>query len=203
MSGVSNPKSHPELDTLKAEIEAQLRTKFADFDRARLRETPTLKAYHAYYKGFKKTYHVQLQLESIVHKGRSIPSVAALVEAMFAAELKNQLLTAGHDLEIVQQPIGIYAAEGDESFTRLNSQEQQLKASDMYIADSRGIISSVIYGPDRRTAINPDTTRALFTTYAPPGIDYGIVQSHLLDIESYARMISPEANTDVLEIYCA
>ena len=44
-------------------------------------------AYNACYKGFKKTYHVQLQLESVALKGRSIPRVAALMEAMFMAEL--------------------------------------------------------------------------------------------------------------------
>ncbi len=203
LKDVANPKSHPELDALKAEVEDQLRQQFGEFDRAALRETPTLKAYYAYYKGFKKTYHVQLQLESIVHKGRSIPSVAALVEAMFTAELKNQLLTAGHDLDIVQQPIGIYAAEGDETFMRMNGQEQQLKAGDMYIADAEDILSSVIYGPDRRTAINPNTTKALFTIYAPPGIRDDVVLMHLQDIETYAKIIAPKAVTEIIEVYSA
>ncbi len=203
MKDVNNPKTHPQLEAIKTEVEGQLRMQFGDLDRAGLRETPTLKAYHAYYKAFKKTYHVQLQLESVIHKGKSIPSVAALVEAMFTAELKNQLLTAGHDLEIVQQPIGIYVADGQETFTRLNGQEQQLKAGDMYIADAEGILSSVIYGPDRRTPINPNTNRALFTIYAPAGIDEGVVLAHLQDIESYARVIAPEATTELMEVYCA
>ena len=202
MKDVTNPKSHPDLDAIKTEIEDQLRAQFGHLDRAALRETSTLKAYHAYYKSFKKTYHVQLQLESILHKVRSIPSVAALVEAMFTAELKNQLLTAGHDLDIVQQPISINAAEGDETFTRLNSQEQQLKAGDMFIADAKGILSSVIYGPDRRTAINPKTTRALFTIYAPPGIGEETVGAHLSDIESYVNVITPQAKTATLKVYC-
>jgi hypothetical protein len=57
-----------------------------------------LKTYNNYYKKFKKTYHVLLQLESIVFKNKSIHKVASLVEVMFIAELKNLLLTAGHDL---------------------------------------------------------------------------------------------------------
>lgn len=203
MKNVANPKSHPKLDALKTEVEDQLRSQFANFDRAALRELPTLKAYYAYYKLFKKTYHVQLQLESIIHKGRAIPKVAALVEAMFTAELKNQLLTAGHDLEIVQQPIGIYAAEGSESFTRLNGQEQQLKPGDMYIADAAGILSSVIYGPDQRTPINDNTKQALFTTYAPPGIDEEVVLAHLRDIESYIKIVAPDAITEAQNVYRA
>jgi hypothetical protein len=50
-----------------------------------------IKTYHDYYKRFKKTYHILLQLESIVFKNKSIPKVSSLVEAMFMAELKNLL----------------------------------------------------------------------------------------------------------------
>ena len=200
MKDVSNPTIHPELDAIKAQVEGQLRARFADLDRAALREMPTLKAYHTYYKSFKKTYHVQLQLESIIHRGRSIPKVAALVEAMFTAELKNQLLTAGHDLEIVRQPIGIYVADGDESFTRLNGQKQQLKAGDMYIADAEGILSSVVYGPDRRTNINSQTEQALFTVYAPAGIDEQVIWEHLRDIELYSKIIAPRAKVEYMDV---
>jgi len=98
MRGVTNPKQHPELDTKKNAVEAELRARFADHDREALKAIPTIRAYNDYAKRFGKTYHVQLQLESIVHKGKSIPRVAALVEAMFMAEPKSQLLTAGHDL---------------------------------------------------------------------------------------------------------
>ncbi len=57
-----------------------------------------LPAYASYYRAFDKTYHVLGQLKSVAVKGKAIPSVAALVEAMFIAELHNGLLTAGHDL---------------------------------------------------------------------------------------------------------
>jgi hypothetical protein len=39
--------------------------------------------------------------------------VAALVEAMFIAEVKNMLLTAGHDLDAVQLPITLDVSKGD------------------------------------------------------------------------------------------
>ena len=73
-------------------------------DRPALLSHPVLQAYDAYYRQFKKTYHVQLQLESILFKGKSIPSVAALVEAMFMAEMNDLLLTAGHDLDALHLP---------------------------------------------------------------------------------------------------
>jgi DNA/RNA-binding domain of Phe-tRNA-synthetase-like protein len=189
------------LDQRKEELEGALRTHFAGYDRVAMRALPILRAYHTYYRQFKKTYHVQLQLESVVFKGKSIPRVAALVEAMFMAELKNMLLTAGHDLDVVETPAGIQVADGSERYVRLNGQDQGLKAGDMMIADTVGVISSVLYGPDRRTQIRPDTTQALFTVYAPPGIGKGAVEDHLQDLKANARVIAPDAEVMSLAVY--
>ena len=199
MGNVANPKSHAEMERANEELEAQIRASFAS--KEELRALDRLQAYRAYYKRFKKTYHVQLQLESIAFKGKSIPRVAALVEAMFAAELKNKLLTAGHDLDIVEPPVKLDVALGSETFTRINGQQQQLKAGDMYIADTQGVLSAVIYGPDQRTRIRPTTRRVLFTVYAPPGIRAEAVRQHLEDIENYARTIAPQAETELLQVY--
>jgi DNA/RNA-binding domain of Phe-tRNA-synthetase-like protein len=203
MESVTNPASHERLDAHKKEIERQLCARYEGYDRPMLRALPVMQAYHAYYKRFKKTYHVQLQLESVVLKGKSIPRVAALVECMFMAELKNLLLTAGHDLRSVRLPITIDAAAGDERFVRMNGQEQALKAGDMLIADTEGILSSVIYGPDRRTQITPQTTEALFTVYAPRGVGDQAVREHLHDIRDFVRLIAPQAEISLLEVYGA
>ena len=80
MRNASNPAHHAELEKIKSELEEGLRDQFAGQDRAEIASHPVLKVYGEYYKRFKKTYHVQLQLESIVLKGKSIPSVASLVE---------------------------------------------------------------------------------------------------------------------------
>ena len=199
MARVANPKSHQALDEIKAGLEAHIRARYKSKEEVRSQQR--LLAYRAYYRPFKKTYHVQMQLESVALKGKSIPSIAALVEGMFIAELKNQLLTAGHDLDLVETPVRLDVASGDEWFVRINGQEQQLKAGDMFISDQQGVLSAVIYGPDQRTRIRPGTTRALFTVYAPPGIGETAVHQHLQDIESYARLIASEAETELLEVY--
>jgi DNA/RNA-binding domain of Phe-tRNA-synthetase-like protein len=196
---VANPEHHPALEEIKAELEQQIRQRFASREEVRSQER--LQAYKAYYRRFKKTYHVQMQLESVALKGKSIPRVAALVEAMFMAELKNMLLTAGHDLDAIHAPAKLDIAQGTEIYARLNGQEQQLKAGDMFIADARGVLSAVIYGPARYASITPATRRALFTVYAPPGIGKAAVTEHLRDIESYARLIAPGAETEFLEVY--
>jgi DNA/RNA-binding domain of Phe-tRNA-synthetase-like protein len=199
MGNVANPESHAALDRVKEELEDQIRGRYAE--KEELRADDRLQAYREYYKRFKKTYHVQLQLESIAFKGKSIPRVAALVEAMFVAELKNMLLTAGHDLDIVEQPVGVDVAQGSETYMRINGQAQELKAGDMFIADKQGVLSSIIYGPDRRTQILPGTRRVLFTVYAPPGIEAEAVRRHLQDMEAYVRLIAPQAETEQLQVY--
>ncbi len=201
VQNATNPAHHAGLEQKKVELEQALREKYALFDRSQLIALPVLQAYEAYYKRFKKTYHVQLQLESIVFKSKTIPSVAALVEAMFMAELKNLLLTAGHDMDAVRVPLSLEVSKGDEHYTLLRGEPQVLKPADMFISDREGIISSIIYGPDQRSRIRETTRGVIFTVYAPAGIREETVQAHLRDIEGYIRLFAPSARTEMLQVF--
>jgi DNA/RNA-binding domain of Phe-tRNA-synthetase-like protein len=203
MHRVVNPQHHPQLDEKKHILEWTLRAQFSSYDRKSLKAIPTLAAYTDYYKQFGKTYHVQHQLESIVLMDRHIPQVAALVEAMFMAELKNLLLTAGHDLDAIKAPLRIDVADGTESYIRMNGEKQIVKENDMMISDQDGIISCIIYGPDHRTRIQPETERVIFTVYAPPGIEESFVRSHLEDIMENVMVVAPNASVELLETFCA
>jgi len=200
MRNVSNPAHHAELEKQKAELEEQLRAQFVRQDRAALARHPVLKVYEEYYKGFKKTYHVQLQLESILLKGKSIPDVASLVECMFMAEVKNLLLTAGHDLDKLQLPLTLDVTQGTETYTVMRGSEQIVKAGDMTISDKAGIISNIIYGPDQRTQISESTRNVVFTVYAPAGIGEDLIQQHLGDMRDYVLVIAPDAEVEILEV---
>ena len=156
-------------------------------------------AYEGYYRRFRKTYHVALQLESVIWKGRPIPSVSALVKAMFMAELSNMLLTAGHDLAKVSLPIRIDVGRDEEEYTALDGQQRAVKEGDMLISDTLGVISSILGGPDQRTSISAGTTDLLFTVYAPPGIGRSGVQAHLADVKRYVEVVAPEAVTESME----
>lgn len=203
MREVSNPPHHAELEQRKIALEQELRQRYAGQDRAALTQLPILQAYAAYYRRFKKTYHVQLQLESIVFKEKSIPSVAALVEAMFMAEVKNLLLTAGHDLDALHLPLTLEVSQGVERYTLLRGQEQVLKAEDMFIRDEAGVISSIIYGPDQRTAINAQTRNVVFTVYAPQGIAEETVLNHLHDLQQNVLLVAPGARVEMLQVFGA
>jgi DNA/RNA-binding domain of Phe-tRNA-synthetase-like protein len=89
-------------------------------------------------------------------------------------------------------------ATGSETYAGMGGQERVPKQGDMMIADARGIISSIIYGPDNRTAIGLDTKDLLFTVYAPAGIGTERVRSHLEDIQRFVQVVAPEAAAETL-----
>ena len=203
MTRVANPANHDGLNQKKELVEKKLRALYMGYDRSQFEALPAMQAYQTYYKLYKKTYHVLLQFESLVLKGKSIPTGAALVEAMFMAEVENMLLTAGHDLDSLKLPVQVKAASGSEIYTLMNGQQQVLKSGDMYITDGLGIISSIIYGPDNRTQIKADTQSVLFTVYGPPGIKPGMVMHHLETIRDNVLVVSPDARVELLQVFGA
>lgn len=203
LSGVENPKQDDALEAHARELEADLRRRLSGLDRSQIAVLPSIRAYAEYYKRFGKTYHLKLQLESVVHKNKAIAASGALVQAMFMAEMKNMLLTAGHDLGAVKGDLIVDLAEGSEAYVTLAGPPVTLKPGDMFIRDDEGVISSIVYGPDQRTRITAGTIAVLYAIYAVPGIPPADVERHLGDLEVYARLFSPNAGLLSREILLA
>jgi DNA/RNA-binding domain of Phe-tRNA-synthetase-like protein len=195
IENVRNPDQCELLERRKRQLEAELRTIFSS--KEQLAGHFPITVYSEYYKSYKKSYHVLQQLESVVFKGKSIPRAAGLVEAMFMAELKNCLLTAGHDYNALRFPLKLDAAVGNEKYVLINGKEQIVKEGDMMIADMKGVISSIIHGPDLRTRILPGTRKALFVVYAPRGIPKAAVGDHMTDIADHVKLLSPDATIEL------
>ena len=203
LRGVANPATHDGLNDLAAELETDVRSRLGTADRETIRAMPPLPAYAAYYKRWGQRYHVAMQLESVAQKGKPLPRVAALVEAMFITELGNLLLTAGHDLDALELPVRLSAGAG-EAFIGPNGKEMTVKEGDMFIADAQDrVLSAIITGPSDFARIGPETTAALFYSYAPPGVDPALVSAHLDEIENDVRLISPDAEIVGREIVTA
>src|ERR1041384_3666857 len=81
LSGLDNSGPSPALNARKREIEAHLRERYQGFTPPQLLALPVMADYAHYYARFNKTYHVQLQLESIVSKGKALPEVSPAVDA--------------------------------------------------------------------------------------------------------------------------
>jgi DNA/RNA-binding domain of Phe-tRNA-synthetase-like protein len=203
IGNVDNTPRITPLEQQKRATESRLRDRFAGFSRTDLLELAVLQAYRTYYKTFGKTYHVQLQLESIVHNRKSLPNVSPLVDANFAAELETLILTAGHDADLLQAPLTIDASQGGEIFTQINGSTRSLKPHDMMMSDSKGVICTIIYGQDARTPISPNTRRALYVAYAPAGISGTMVQQQLDAIYENILLAAPEAEVEMSKIFSA
>jgi DNA/RNA-binding domain of Phe-tRNA-synthetase-like protein len=170
-----------------------LRQQYAGMSRADLLTIAELAAYKGYYRRFNKTYHVQLQLESVLHKGKSLPAVNPLVDACFAAELETHLLTASHDLDELEAPVVIDAATGEELLLAMNGEARQIKANDMMMRDAQGVVCTIIYGQDGRTAVTKATRRVLYVTYAPAAITAEMVARHHQVLLRNVRLVAAEA----------
>ena len=178
MGPVDNGRRPTALDEHKLTLEAEIREKYGSLTRAELQESAVLKAYKTYYKKFNKTYHIQLQPESVLHKGKSLPAVSPLVDACFAAELETHLLTASHDVDKLVTPVTIDASNGREALMMMNGKRQQIKANDMMMTDGEGVVCTVIYGQDKRTPVTTATKRVIYVTYAPVGVGESDVVWH-------------------------
>lgn len=190
VSGIDNAVEAPALEAEKRQVEQRLRSRYAGFTRRDFLAEITLAAYEQYYKRFDKTYHVQLQVESLVLKGKNLPSVSPLVDATFAAEVETFVLTAGHDVRRLQPPLTIDVTRDGDSMPLMNGTVKELRPGDMLMRDQQGIICTILYGQDNISPISRATTHALYVAYAPAGVTTEQVEKQLAGIERNIRLFA-------------
>ena len=190
---LGNVSNRSALEEEKSRIIRDLQDQFPD--RQQIRDHPVIQAYSSYYKPFGKTYHLIGQVETAVKNKSADSANHPAVEAMFLAELKNLLLTAGHDLGCIKGALEITAAEGTETYTSISGREVMAKEGDMLIRDEKSPISTVIYGPDRRTRITKSTNDVIYTVYVPRGIPAKTTMNLLDDISRLISLVHPSAET--------
>ncbi len=200
IGNIANRDEEGVLEEIKREAESDLVKRYSGLDRSSLLENEVLNSYKNYYKRFKKTYHVLLQLESIVNKKRHFPVVNPLVDSCFISEIKSLILTAGHDADLVKYPVTVDIAMGGEEFVQISGNHKLLKKDDIIMKDSENIICSVLDGQDKDTSITSSTKKAMFVVYSPGGVDRRRVEEHLESIRQYVLLFSPEAEAEVLKV---
>jgi DNA/RNA-binding domain of Phe-tRNA-synthetase-like protein len=193
IAGVENMVASPELNRRKREIVTQLRRDYAGFSRQDFLAHPVMAAYEKYYKRFDKTYHVLLQVESIVLKGKELPDVSPLVDANFAAEVNTFILTAGHDVARLSPPILIDVSRPGEEISPMHGDTRPIRAGDMVMRDRHAVCCSILYGQDNRSPITVDTQHVLYVAYVPPGVPVQAIEAQLQQIEQNIHLFAPEA----------
>lgn len=203
ISGVDNNKTSPELEQEKRNIELRLREKYAGFSRDDFLALPVMGAYHRYYRKFGYTYHVLLQLESVVLRGKSLPSVSPLVDANFAAELETLILTAGHDVAQLESPVVIDVARENDEITQMNGTRKAVPVGDMLMRNMQGVACSILRGQDNRSPISKTTTHVVYVSYVPDGVSEEQVRAQLDTMERFVRLFSPDCVLEQSEVIFA
>jgi DNA/RNA-binding domain of Phe-tRNA-synthetase-like protein len=198
LSRVDNTRPSVELQEHKRATEARLRERYQGFTRKEFLSLPVMVAYERYYKHFDKTYHVLLQLESIVLKGKNLPDVSPLVDANFSAEVETLILTAGHDADLLSGEILMDIAGAGDLITRMNGVPKEIDAGDMLMRDALGVCCTLIYGQDNRSPITVNTSHALYVSYAPPGVPTELVADHLSQIVNNIRLFTTTVQVEQL-----
>jgi len=196
LSGVDNSGPSAALNERKRVVVARLRERFKGFTRQDLLALPVLSAYDRYYARFDKTYHVLLQLESIIFKGKNLPDVLPAVDANFMAEVETLVLTAGHDVAQLRGAIRMDVARAGDQMIQMNGNPKALRAGDMIMRDAGGVCCSIIYGQDNRSPITRTTTGVLYVAYAPAGVPTESVAGQLQGIEENIRLLAPQATVE-------
>jgi len=97
-------------------------------------------------------------------------------------------------------PVRLDVTSGDETYTLMRGQPQQVKPGDISSRMAKGIMSNIIYGPDQRTQIQPPRAMCLHHL-CPAGIAQDSLTRHLQISKAMYAMFSPQAITELLQVF--
>ena len=180
-----DPKFNQELIDLKKELENNVRKDYRNPE-----NLENIIKYNLFFKRFGSKVPMGFQIKSILNN-KEIPVMHPVLTCMLMAELKNAILTAGHDLSKLGDTIEVLRSDGTEEYTKINEKAQKLKNNDVFATDGTSIISSVLYGPDSRTKITDKTKRYLFMCYSF-GLGHEEIESHMNYILSYLKILAKD-----------
>ena len=130
----------------------------------------------------------QALLDHYLRKG-ALRSIAPIVDLYNQWSLNTGLSIGAHDLQRLQLPVSLTLSQGSEPFQALGSATSQALPDGEYAyMDARGqVLCRMEYRQCAGTALNPDSTTALF-----------IVQGHPGTAPEYLRQVADELKADLL-----
>jgi hypothetical protein len=151
--------------------------------------------YFRYFRKFKKTYPVMMQVESFLLKGRPFPEGRYINAVAFLTELKTRILMGTHDAERVDGDIVIYTETEKVPFPSIHGSEGHSYPGDTTGRDDAGVIISMIAGADSRTCLQDDSTHVLYLVFGTPSTSAEVLDECLDQVEEYVRTLAPSAET--------
>ena len=181
-----------DFQTMLGERLQRLRERYADYDR---RTVFGENVYFRFFRKFKKTYPVMMQLESFLLKGRPFPIDNSVTAIPFLAELETQSLSGTHDVDFVRGAVRLFAGTEKAPFPGMRGEEVHTYPGDFCARDDEGIIFSMIAGADARTCAKPGSRHVFYPVFGVAGQPAGEIAAVLDRLEEYVRVLAPEAET--------
>lgn len=200
VTNIKGPADEAAWAEAAGHITRQLSDRYGHLSRAEIKKTAPAEAYVAYYKRFSQSYHLLGQLDSVLSGKKNLTSAPSLPAAMFMAEMESLLLTAGHDLNSLDGPLEMVVTGSGEEYVGLSGRDNKTVADDLGLRDSRGLISTILKGPDQHSRLTAETDRALFIIYGPPGVATAALDRHLDRLAQYVRLTAGQATVELREI---
>lgn len=173
---------------------AAVRAEGSDYDRETVfRQDP----YFRYFRKFRKSYPVMMQVESFLVKGRPFPEGAQINAVAFLTELKTHILLGTHDVDRIKGELVFYSETEKTPFTGMFNPDSHSYPKDMTGRDDEGIIISMIAGADDRTCIHEDTSHVIYLIFGLPDMSVSI-EEVAAQIRKSALVLAPSA---VIETY--
>ena len=183
VKNVVNKKQDSKLNERKKILQEDVKTRYEDTSVDEI-----LQSYKEHFKRWNKSYPIEYQIQSVL-KGKNLPNVSVLVDSMFHAELKNRILTSGHNLDELIGNLVFGLSVGTEQYLKIDGNTQQLKAGDILLHDDKDILANILYGPAKRSTITLQTNNVLYLAWSPGNIDTQRVRSHLEDLLSNLQIV--------------
>ncbi len=156
--------------------------------------------YFRYFRKFKKTSPVMMQVESFLLKGRPFPAARYNNAVAFLTELKTRCLLGSHDADMIEGDLVIYTETAKTPFPSIHGGEAHSYPGDITCRDDISIVVSMIAGADDRTCLSDDSRHVLYFAFGTPGMETETLEGYLSQVETYVRVLAPDAKT-VLHLF--
>ena len=181
------------FDEMKERELEQIRTEGENYSRDEwFRNTP----YFRYFRKFKKTYPVMMQVESFLLKGRPFPEGKYNNAVAFLTELKTGCLLGSHDADMIEGDLVIYIETEKTPFPGIHG-EAHSYPGDFTCRDDKTVVVSMIAGADERTCLTEKSRHVLYFAFGTPGMAAETLERHLDQVLEYIKVLAPAAKTQL------
>lgn len=134
------------------------------------------------------------QFKSILEKG--LPTGSPLVRALLLAEMSTGILMGAQDASAITGTLLCDLARGGEVFAGMRG-EVLCSTGEIVLRDSRGIIATLLQGPDRRTRLKKDTRDVVFIVFSVPNIEVTDIQEAMQAVQALVTSACTEIESQL------